>query len=72
VAYDPIADLERQGVPCQRFDQEVLSVLGRLSQSEVTAFASIWHKANSGGLNTPVKVGGGQKMVGWIFGKVGY
>jgi hypothetical protein len=73
VAYNPIADLERQGVPCQKFDQEILSVLGRLSRSEVDAFAAIWHKAASGGMNTPTPApGGGAQMVGWIFGRVGY
>ena len=47
-------------------------MFGSLSHSEVVAFASIWHKANSGGLNKPLKAPDGQKMVTWIFGRAGY
>lgn len=72
MAYDPIAELEQLGVPCGQFDKDMKKVLGSLSQSEAVAFASIWHKANSGGLNAPMKGTGGKRMVSWIFGRVGY
>ena len=48
-------------------------MLKTLSRNEVEAFASIWHKANSGGLNSPMKGPDVDiSMVGWIFGRVGY
>jgi hypothetical protein len=72
VAYNPIAELEQLGVPCGNFEPEVVRMFGSLSHSEVVAFASIWHKANSGGLNKPLKAPDGQKMVTWIFGRAGY
>ena len=74
MAYDPIADLQRLGVPCDKFEKGVLKMLRTLSRGEAEAFASIWHKANSVGVNTPVQgpnipaIG----QVGWIFGKAGY
>jgi len=74
MAYDPIADLERLGVPCGKFEKGVMKMLKTLSRNEAEAFASIWHKANSGGLNAPEhgpnlpEIG----QIGWIFGRTGY
>lgn len=73
MTYDPLADLERLGVPCEKFEKNIVKVLKTLSRAEAEAFASIWHKANSGGLNSPMKGDDPDiRMVGWIFGKIGY
>jgi hypothetical protein len=73
MTYDPLADLQRLGVPCDKFDRSIVKVLKTLSRNEVEAFASIWHKANTGGLNSPMKGPDVDiSMVGWIFGRAGY
>jgi hypothetical protein len=64
--------MQRQGVPCHTFEPQVLHVLGQLSKPEAAAFASIWHKANTDGLNRPGGAGVAAGDVGWIFGKAGY
>jgi hypothetical protein len=74
MTYDPLADLQRLGVPCDQFERKIVKVLQTLSRSEAEAFASIWHKANTGGLNSPMQPANEPdvRMVGWIFGKIGY
>jgi hypothetical protein len=71
VANDPIAELKRRGVPCEKFEADVLAVLREFSQDEVAAFANIWRKAGDKGLNDP-QTSGSTEMRGWIFGRVGY